>query len=393
MINFNFDTECCGCFACLDICPKQCISQVKNKYGFLIPNIDRSRCINCNLCEKVCPVLNPEKLSYENRKVYSAYNLNENIRAAGSSGSIFYTLAKSIIKSNGIVYGAAFVDHFQLKHISAESIEELTPLLKSKYLQSNTKGVYKSIKKELKTSRKVLFVGTPCQCNALYKSLRGKKPENLLLIDFICHGVPSQDLFDKALSTYEKKHNCKIEEFTFRHKLKNCIHSFMLKTKDINSRIHYIEDEYTKFPFYYGFKRFICLRESCYHCKFCVEERVSDITLADFWELEKIDNSISLSEFNKGISMLICNSSKGENAITSILPDIKCKEQKVSNIERINYAYTKPAKKGIYARQFWKDYNKMDYEQLEYKHFTHIPFQQLSFFQKIKVYLIAKFKL
>ena len=157
MINFDFDKDCCGCFACVDVCPKQCITQTKNRYGFLVPEIDKSVCIDCHLCEKICPVLNPEMNVYAERKVFSAYNINEAIRAAGSSGSVFYTLAEYIIKSGGIVYGAAFGDHFQLRHTSAETLEELKPLLKSKYLQSNTKGVYNSVKAQLKTGRQVLF--------------------------------------------------------------------------------------------------------------------------------------------------------------------------------------------------------------------------------------------
>lgn len=393
MIKFDFDNKCCGCFACADSCPKQCITQIKNKHGFLVPSVNESVCINCHLCEKVCPVLKPEGNNFENRKVFSAYNNNDEIRAAGSSGSIFYTLAKKIINLGGIVYGAAFDKIFKLKHTSAECIEELLPLLKSKYLQSNTIGVYKSVKTQLKTGRYVLFVGTPCQCNALYKYLGNQKPENLLLVDFICHGVPSQELFDNALANYEKKHNCKIEEFSFRHKTPNCIHSFRLKTKGMNSTNHYFEASYTEFPFYYGFKKYICLRESCYNCQFCVEERVSDLTMADFWELDKIDNSISKQEFNKGISMIICNSGKGIKAFQSIEDSMSVKERYVDDISKINYAYSKRTKKGIYAKRFWKDYNNMSYEELENKYFTYVPFRDLSFLKQLEIYLIAKLKL
>ena len=197
MINFDFDKECCGCSACADVCPMSCITYVKNKHGFLVPKVEQILCVNCGLCTKVCPVIKPQTNQLNDIKVYSAYNKSAEIRTEGSSGSLFYTLAEDTINSGGIVYGAAFVENMKLRHISAESLYELKPLMKSKYLQSDVTGVYKQVKYNLGLGRRVLFVGTPCQCNALYKSLGSRPHDNLLLVDFICHGVPSQDLFDK----------------------------------------------------------------------------------------------------------------------------------------------------------------------------------------------------
>lgn len=393
MINFDFDKECCGCSVCADVCPKQCITYVKNKHGFLVPKVEQSLCVNCGLCTKVCPVIKPQTNKLNDVKVYSAYNKSAEIRSEGSSGSLFYTLAEDTINSGGIVYGAAFVENMKLRHISAESLHELKPLMKSKYVQSDLTGIYKQVKYNLGLGRRVLFVGTPCQCNALYKFLGSKPHDNLLLVDFICHGVPSQDLFDKALRAYEVSHNCTIDSMSFRIKKEDSVHYFSLDIRNVDGEPLRIEGKHTEFPFYYGFKKFICLRESCYQCKFCVKDRISDITLADFWELEKIDKTISLQEFNKGVSMVICNSSKGEIYLHGISNQLECKEQIVTDISQINYAYTNATKKGVYARNFWRDYDKMSYEDLEKKHFTYVPFKQLSVFQKLKVYIIAKLKL
>lgn len=393
MINFDFDNQCCGCFACADSCPKQCISQIKDKHGFLIPSVDKSLCIDCHKCEKVCPILKTEKQSYPERKVFSAYNKDSKIRNLGSSGSVFHAVASNIIALGGIVYGAAFQNGFTLKHSSASTLEELSPLMKSKYLQSNTLGVYNSVKLQLNKGRFVLFVGTPCQCNALYKFLGSRKPENLFIIDFICHGVPSQELFDNAIAAYEAKHLCHVEEFSFRHKLPDNTHYYILKStgQDNQSSVHH--GFFEEFPFYYGFKKYCCLRESCYKCKFCVEDRVSDITIADFWQLDKIDKSISKTDFNKGYSMVITNSARGDEIIKNISSSLELQQREIGDISAINHAYSKPTKKGVYARRFWRDYEKMTYQELEQKHLVFIPFKQLPFLRKICRYLIYKLHL
>lgn len=359
MIDFDFSHECCGCSACIDVCPKHCIQQTTNKSGFIVPEVNKSICIDCHLCEKVCPELNPERIEFQDRKMYSAVNKNEEQRSAGSSGSIFYLLAEKTISEGGIVFGAAFDENLQLRHASAEGIEELRPLLKSKYLQSNTQGVYKLVKEQLKSGRKVLFVGTPCQCNALYKFLGSKKPENLLIVDFICHGVPSQDLFNKSISYWEKKHNCKIVQFEFRRKRPDCVHSFYIKAKEMTTGAHHFEfsGRYEKFPFYSAFKRHICYRGSCYECKFATTDRVSDLTLGDFWHLEELDNSISLEEFNKGYSMVLVNSKKGFYVLDFIKNMVRMKEFSIQYACKYNYAYIHPTRKNFVNNCFFYLYN------------------------------------
>lgn len=370
MINYDFNQECCGCSACIDACPKRCIKQTTNQYGFIVPEVDASVCIDCHLCEKVCPVLKPEQIEYNERKLFSAINKNEEQRAAGSSGSVFYLLAEKTFEEGGVVFGAAFNDKFQLRHTFAENLQELRPLLKSKYLQSNTQGIYLQVKEQLNIGRKVLFVGTPCQCNALYKFLGNKKPENLLMADFICHGVPSQELFNKSISHWEKKNNCKIEQFEFRHKRPDSVHSFYLKAKGMNTDAHNFEmnEKFFKFPFYNAFKKYICFRESCYNCNFCREDRVADITLADFWHINEIDSTISKKDFNKGISMIIVNSAKGNLSLTSIADKVDVKEYSIEIADKCNFSYLHKTKKGLFAKWFFHDYNRLAYPELEKKH-------------------------
>lgn len=372
MIDYDFNHNCCGCSACIDACPKHCIKQTTNKFGFVVPDVDKSICVDCHICEKVCPILKPERIEYQDRKMFSAVNKNEELRTAGSSGSIFYLLAEKIISSGGIVFGAAFDDRLQLRHTSAESIEELRPLLKSKYIQSNMQGVYNKVKEQLNTGRNVLFVGTPCQCNALYKFLGSNKFENLLMADFICHGVPSQELFNKSIALWEKKHNCKIEQFEFRHKRPDSVHYFYLKAKGMNTVANYFEitGKYNKFPYYNGFKQYICFRESCYHCLFAVKERVADLTLADFWHIYDIDKNVRMEEFNKGYSMIIVNSNEGQRTLDSILDHVQSTEFSVNLAVECNHSYTKSAPETIYCKSFRWAYVNLPYPLVEAFYFS-----------------------
>lgn len=371
MISYDFNKDCCGCAVCVDACPKKCIKLGVNPYGFVVPEVDASVCVDCHLCEMICPVLNPARVEYDKRQMFSAKNKDEQQRSAGSSGSIFYLLAKYIIDEGGIVYGAAFDEDFQLRHRPAENIQQIPPLLRSKYLQSNTEGIYSEIRKRLKDGRKVLFVGTPCQCNALYNFLGKKKPVNLSLVDFICHGVPSQRLFDDAKAYWERKNKSRITKFEFRHKRPDCVHSFYLEAIDMDSGESYSKcEKYDKYPFYNGFKRYICFRESCYHCAFAVQERVADITLADFWNIESVDPNVDIEEFNKGYSMIVTNSERGKDIFNKLSCNAVVKEFNVELAVTHNSAYTHPVKDSMGSKTFRFLYKNTCYPVIELLFFT-----------------------
>ncbi len=387
MIAFNFDKDCCGCRACTDACPKHSISMVKNSKGFFMPKVDTEICINCGLCDKVCPVLNVQFQENPNLKLYCAYNKDEDIREKGSSGSIFYSVAKHVISKGGCVCGAAFVDGLKLKHIMVERLEDVYPLMKSKYLQSNTEGIYKKVKKELIGGRMVLFVGTPCQCQALYNFLGKKSPENLILMDFICHGVPNQELFDRCIFEYEQRNNCKVIDFVFRKKsedfLRNCLinRQFCSGFKD---KVMLKPDD---FPFYKAYLKYFIFRDSCYSCKFVGDKRITDFTIGDFWGIERTGD---VSDFYKGYSMLYVNTLKGENVLNIIKDDLCLSKFDINSPKAINFAYKKPTPRRILNRCFMYDYNRISHSRLEKRYCS--KFQDNSFPKKILLYLIAKFK-
>ena len=359
MIDFDFIKECCGCGACVDSCPKECIEMVRSPYGYLIPYVNKEECISCNQCNKVCPTLKTPRKPYDSHQVFSAYNKDPEIRDAGSSGSVFYLLAMRIIERGGVVYGAAFVDNLQLQHVKASNEEELRLLLKSKYIQSNTIGVFRKVKQDLITGRTVLFVGTPCQTSALYNYIPEKYKTKLYIIDFICHGVPGQELFNRSIKSYEKRHNCLVDKFTFRIKGKRHSKYYQIDYTDKDGNKGIEKGEYFNFPYYCGYMLYLCFRQSCYRCKHVGVDRVSDLTIADFWGITKLDPSVKDQE--KGYSMVITNSEKGGTLFAMISANIVLDEYSLDDAVMNNSSYTK------YTNDTWMS-------QLFRWSYKHLPF-------------------
>lgn len=389
MIHFNFDKDCCGCRACEDRCPKKCISIAPNKYGFVVPKVDVSKCIQCGLCDRICPYLNTIPSETVFPRVFSAYAINDEIRECGSSGSIFYLLASYIIKESGIVYGAAFSTDLKVRHVGAETLEDLIPLMKSKYIQSDTKNIYSQVIANLKSGRKVMFVGTPCQTRALFNILNGKKPDNLLLIDFICHGVPSQELFDKSIAKWEKDHNRTILDFSFRKKSQQSLHRYSIRYQDNKDKEVHTEEGLSKeFPFYLGYLRYNIFRDSCYSCKYLGSQRVSDITLGDFWFLDKLK---PITDFNRGYSMIVVNSAKGQQMFNLLRNDklVDAEEFTVDTAVKYNHAYTKPTRKSIVHKLFKHAYISKPYDDIEKYYFG----TEFTFLHKIVRIIIRELKL
>lgn len=296
--------RCTICQVCINICPKNCITLDSFKDGFNYPVIDKNICIDCKACEKTCPVLNPLNSRKSLKQCYAGMNTNEEERVKSSSGGVFSTLAKYIMNNNGVVCGAAFDKEFQVNHILIENENELIKLRGSKYIQSNTKDVFNKVKKQLTTGKTVLFSGCPCQVGGLKKYL-GKEYENLYTIDFICHGIPSQNIFNKYLEILEKKYKSKVVQFFFRDKSKGW-HTSSIKAKFENGK------EYTKFitddMYMRGYFGNIYLKSACYNCEFRNFKSESDITLGDFWGAEVEEKEI---DDNKGLCAVVVNTSKG----------------------------------------------------------------------------------
>ena len=217
MIKIKAKEDCCGCYACYNICPKECITMESDNEGFWYPKIDKDKCINCNLCEKVCPIINKPNSSLYEKKSYAVFNKNEKIRLESSSGGIFSLLAEYVINNHGNVYGAVFDEDFNVKHVKINILQDINLLRGSKYVQSRINDIFKSIKFDLKNNKIVLFTGTPCQIAGLQSFLQ-KKYDNLILMDIVCHGVPSPLVWQQYINELKQNYKQNIKSIYFRDK-------------------------------------------------------------------------------------------------------------------------------------------------------------------------------
>lgn len=313
MINLKNEQDCCGCSACSQRCPKQCISMQFDNEGFLYPQVDSSKCIDCHLCEKVCPIINQDDARAP-LKVYAAKNSDNKVRHQSSSGGIFTLLAEHTIKDCGVVFGACWDKEWNVKHDYVDNINDLQRFRSSKYLQSVIGDSYLKAEQLLKTGRKVMFTGTPCQIAGLKHFLR-KEYDNLLAVEVICHSVPSSGVWQQYLAT--RLHTLKwersdIRENSFRNKntgWKN--YSFVI----VNQNGNIFTELSCNNLFMRGFLADLYTRPSCHACPAKHLKSGSDITLGDFWGIETLRPNI---DDDKGISAIIVSSEKGKYVLHSI---------------------------------------------------------------------------
>ena len=353
--------NCSGCYACVNVCPRDAITMNICKEGFWYPSIDGTRCIDCGACEKVCPVLH-EKEGGSFNIAYAAYAIDKDIRLKSSSGGMFFLLARVIISRGGIVYGAAFSDDFlQVCHIRIDDIRYLYKLQGSKYLQSRIGNVFRDIKEDLTKGRCVLFTGTPCQVEGLILYL-GKNYENLYTQDLICHGVPSPDVWKKYLGSRKIIDKAEPSEVNFRDK-KNGWRDFELSIQYENSEF---SESHHSNPYMKAFLTDCILRESCHQCSAKKMKRLSDITLADFWKIERVISDFDTD--NAGTSLIILHSEKGKELFAEIEKDICCREVQLEQALEFNRAYFTSAVKNKNREKFFDQIHFKSVDELAKKY-------------------------
>lgn len=302
MIDITDKSKCCGCTACVLRCPKQCITMQADKEGFLYPKVDKEKCIDCGLCEKVCPIINHGEKRTP-LAVYAAKNTNEKIRMNSSSGGVFTLLAESVISQGGVIFGACFNEEWEVVHSHTETIEGLATFRGSKYVQSFIGDSYKKAEMFLKGGRKVLFSGTPCQISGLKHYLR-KEYENLLTVECVCHGVPSPKVWKEYLNEVKTTNSSScVKNVCFRDKSTGWKgYGVVVECSGGQGEIKQHSIPYYKNPFMRVFLGDFILRPSCYSCVAKAGSSGADIALADFWGIENV-----LPEFDddKGCSLLI----------------------------------------------------------------------------------------
>ena len=312
MLTVDFE-KCTGCGACVQRCPKQCISWVQREFGFRYPQINKEACINCGLCEKVCPI-DKKVEAPAAQKAYAAVHRNSEVLAKSTSGGAFTAIADVIFAQGGIVYGAAMMDDMQVKHIRASSKDEFEMLRSSKYLQSDTGNTYRIAEQDLKQGKMVLYSGTPCQIDGLNNFL-GKDYENLYTVDIVCHGVGSQAYFDKYMD-FAKERYGKIKALRFRSKEYagwSCGGGVVvIDSSNCLKKIPYRDfDNY----YYSYFLSGDIYRKSCYICKCANTKRVGDFSLGDYWGVEALNLPLRTEN---GCSLLLVNNQRAMRLLDKI---------------------------------------------------------------------------
>lgn len=302
MLTVDYE-KCTGCGACVQRCPKRCISWTQREFGFRYPQIDKDACVNCGQCEKVCPIDKALEVSDE-QKAYAAVHKDDEVLAKSTSGGAFTAIADAIFAQGGIVYGAAMLDGMQVKHIRTSGKDDFEGLRSSKYLQSDTGTTYQMVEQDLKQGKTVLYSGTPCQIDGLKNFLR-KDYENLYTADIVCHGVGSQAYFDKYMD-YARERYGKIKALRFRSKEYagwSCGGGVVVvvDSSDCLKKIPYRDfDNY----YYSYFLSGDIYRKSCYSCKYANTNRVGDFTLGDYWGVEALNLPL---QTENGCSLLLVN--------------------------------------------------------------------------------------
>lgn len=384
MINIKEKEQCCGCTACVQKCPKQCISLDEDNEGFLYPKINDQLCVDCGLCEKVCPVINTRPPKPTPAKVYAYKNPNEDVRFNSSSGGFFTALAEKIIDEQGVVFGACFDSRWRVIHNYTETKEGLKAFRGSKYVQSFVGESFKQAEAFLKSGRKVLFTGTPCQISALHLFLR-KDYDNLYTMDFVCHGVPSPGVFrwflqeklnevalegDKntvSLSTITSipkgdvliPKGVEIKGIRFRDKCTGWKKfSFALnlaKATADGEKIQFtLSKDLSLNPYLNGFINDLYLRPSCYKCHSKLLSSNSDFTVADFWGQ---DTSFPEYDNDTGVSAVLLNTAKAEELVESI-HDINMTEKEFGTFFQYNPSLNHCVKRKRSSAKFWKLYGR-----------------------------------
>ena len=344
--------NCCGCQACTDVCPVNAIHMCVDEEGFWYPQIDKAKCTKCGLCESVCPLKGSRR---DKEELYFGVQAKDDaIRYASSSGGMFPLLAHTVLKKQGVVYGAGYDGSMEVLHKRAEDMEQLEAIKRTKYVQSNLNGIYREIQEELKRDRWVLFCGTPCQAEALRLFLDGKD-DKLLLVDLVCYGVGSPGIWKDYVTYLEHRYRGKLKKFSFRDK-RNRNHgqtrSLVIGDREIVGVLY--RDAYCRMYF-----RNYSIRPSCHHCKFCRTSRNSDFTIGDFWGVERVRPDY---DDGMGTSLVIAHTEKAKNFWKEIEKDVRwfaCEKEDV-----LQPRLREPTKAAKHRKMFMELYRKLPFSML-----------------------------
>lgn len=360
MINIVNKKDCCGCTACLSICPQKCISMKSDTEGFAYPIVNTDLCIDCGVCEKVCPIINYQNIE-KTPKVYGIINNDKDIIQQSTSGGAFWGIVEYVIAAGGVVYGAAYDSEFKVKHCREVSLEGCKRFHGAKYVESIIDdALFRTLRNDLNANRMVLFSGTPCQVAGLLGFLR-KSYDNLITVDLVCSSVPSRMVYDDFLSFVSKRK--KITEINMRWKGNGWLKSRAQYTYADGS----IErgTGFAKLWHSIAFSHLVT-RPSCYACRFTNFNRPGDFTIGDYWGVEKefpeLDN-------HNGVSLLLINTAKANTIFNEIKNKFLLQPSETERCKQPRLQF--PVAINPKRELFWNEYNAIKFEHIARKYWNY----------------------
>ena len=346
-------SRCCGCMACVNACPVDALQMETDANGFLYPKVNMEACIKCGLCKKACDFVKEERNAQKPHAAYSLVHKNQETLKKSTSGGAFTALSDLVLREGGIVVGAAMGDDFAVAHRVAENAEQRDAMRGSLYVQSYIGDAFRRVREALKADLQVLFIGAPCQTAGLLSFL-GKPYEKLITVEFLCHGVPNNDLLRAHVAFLEQYYKKKAVKYSFRGKRYGWNHGIdEITFADGSYRDARIVQSYTRF-----FQRGISLRPSCQACTYRCPERCADITIGDFWGVEAL---IGKADY-KGVSLLYVNSGKGMAFVERARGDVVLSCVPIDKVFR-HIASVAP-KQHPQTAEFWQLYREKGYAAL-----------------------------
>lgn len=348
---------CCGCLECVVVCPKNAIKVKTDEKGFVYPFVENDQCAECSICEQRCDFKNRTVYDTETKKVYASRIIDKNERKKSRSGGIFTVIAKKILMQDGVVYGCALDKNFNAKHIRISSIDDLEKIRKVKYIQSNILEIYQQIEEDLKQNKKVLFCGMPCQAVSINNYLNYKRIDrsNLILLDMVCHGVPGNKIWNDYIGEIQRKKGVIIEA-DFRDK------SFGWHA---HKESFYLENgkKYSADIYARMFWKDLIIRPSCFNCIYQNNNRVADITIGDYWNVEKEHSNLN---DETGTSLCVVRSDKGIKIFNGIKSELEFEESFTDSWMQLNLKVA--TKKPEEYDKFWKDYSRKGFIYIKKKY-------------------------
>ncbi len=362
MIDIKEKKECCGCGACANICPKSCIEMKRDYEGFLYPEINHDICVGCGLCDSVCPIKNNHPEVPFEQKGFLVQHKDEDIRKDSSAGGAFTAIAEYVLENNGVVFGVQYDEELNVKHTYVKTKDELYKYRNSKYVQSDVEDTFKQAKEFLDKGTMVCFSGTPCQIEGLRAFLK-KEYDNLVLVDVMCHAVPSPLVWGKYKEFMMKRFG-NISNIRFRDKYYGYQYSSMSVFKGNKAVYHEgIDTDFMLRAFFSD----VCDRPSCYDCRFKKRYRVSDFTVWDCFDMRTLCKDM---DDDKGTTRVLIHTEKGTEIFNRISDKIKFAEIEpdllVKNVKEMSSSVSENPRRD----EFFKDLNSLGFEVVMKKYFS-----------------------